>query len=421
MSQLILTSINNIFSKLTYKFINQFNAHKMRNIKDGISLADTLLFKFRYTKIHTTKQEIVSSINCKNKTTFNRYSFHKKEEHISINFYNYLLEEILILYKKMSPAKNMSFVAVDGSSNNDIKNKVCLNMCYYNIDQCIPIDITFNGHKNRNKEVLNFKQYLMANPETFKNVIFVADRLYYTYDLFKFLISNGYKFIIRAKNTCNNKSIEKLRNIDKNIKIVKYTNDIEKHSFVRDSKKNKNTEIKYSVKNDCILITNVNNITNDELLKAYRKRWNIETFFKFTKYNFKFQHLTEKNNVSINKMYICEKILIYIQRLLLIAYNKENNNDLAVENINNSNLLKGVYKCLLEHIITGSLTIDNMTKCINSYLIKINNKKDRHFPRESNRPHSKWYVKEYSNIARISKILNAIINGTINDLLMNGK
>ena len=58
MSQLIVDSINNMFSNLTHKFINQFNDHKMRNIKDGISLTDTLLFKFRYTKIHTTKQEI---------------------------------------------------------------------------------------------------------------------------------------------------------------------------------------------------------------------------------------------------------------------------------------------------------------------------------------------------------------------------
>ena len=34
-------------------------------------------------------------------------------------------------------------------------------MCYYNINQSIPIDITFNGKANMNKEVFNFKQYLM--------------------------------------------------------------------------------------------------------------------------------------------------------------------------------------------------------------------------------------------------------------------
>jgi len=78
-------------------------------------------------------------------------------------------------------------------------------------------------------------------------------------------------------------------------------------------------------------------------------------------------------------MYICEKILVYIQRLLLVAYNKDNNCNLTIENVNNSNLLKGIYECLLESIIAGTLTVDDVTKYINSYLKKVNNKKDRHF------------------------------------------
>ena len=190
---------------------------------------------------------------------------------------------------------------------------------------------------------------------------------------------NNYKFIIRKKNTCNDISLKKLKNIKKDIRIVKYTNNIKKYSFIRKSKKSKHTQVTYLQKNDCNLITNVKNITNSELLKAYRKRWNIETFFKFIKTNFKFQHLTEKNNDSINKMYICEKILVYIQRLLLVAYNKDNNCNLTIENVNNSNLLKGIYECLLESIIAGTLTVDDVTKYINSYLKKVNNKKDRHF------------------------------------------
>ena len=276
-------------------------------------MIDSLLFRFGYTKIHVTKQEIISTINYKNNTTFNRYSFHKKEEHINVKFYNYLFEEIVKLYKKISPNNKMSYVSVDGSSNNGTKNKVCLNICYYDTNQSIPIDITFNGSENRNKEVFNFKKYLIENPEKFKNVIFVADRFYYTYDLFEFLISNNYKFIIRGKNKCN-------------------------------------------------IIINVKGVTNNELLKIYRKRWDIETFFKFIKTNFKFQHLTEKSNDAINKTYICEKILIYIQRLLLVVHNKEKNDNLTIENVNNSNLLKGIYDCLLEPIITGTLKMEEILK-----------------------------------------------------------
>ena len=421
MSHSIVGSINNIFSNLTYKFINQFNVHKMRNITDGISLTDSLLFRFRYTKIHVTKQEIISNINYKNNTTFNRYSFHKKEEHINVKFYNYLFEEIVKLYKKISPNNKMSYVPVDGSSNNDTKNKVCLNMCYYDTNQSIPIDITFNGSENRNKEVFNFKKYLIENPEKFKNVIFVADRFYYTYGLFEFLISNNYKFIIRGKNKCNDKSLSKLKKINKDIRLVKYENNIKKCAFIRNSKKSKHVKVNYLIKNQCNIITNVKGVTDNELLKIYRKRWDIETFFKFIKTNFKFQHLTEKNNDAINKTYICEQILIYIQRLLLIVHNEEKNDNLTIENVNNSNLLKGIYDCLLEPIITGTLKMEDISKCISSYLIKINNKKNRHFPRKSNIPFTKWYIKEYSEITKISRILNAVIDKTVNKLNKNEK
>ena len=58
----------------------------------------------------------------------------------------------------------------------------------------------------------------------------------------------------------------------------------------------------------------------------------------------------------------------------------------------------------------------DILKCISSYLIKINNKKDRHFSRKSNIPFTKWYVKEYSNIIKINRILNAIIDKTVNKL-----
>ena len=194
--------------------------------------------------------------------------------------------------------------------------------------------------KIETKEVFNFKKYLIENPEKFKNVIFVADRFYYTYGLFEFLISNNYKFIIRGKNKCNDKSLSKLKKINKDIRLVKYENNIEKCTFIRNSKKSEHTKVNYLVKNQCNIITNVKGVTDNELLKIYRKRWDIETFFKFIKTNFKFQHLTEKNNDAINKTYICEQILIYIQRLLLIVHNEEKNDNLTIENVNNSNLLK---------------------------------------------------------------------------------
>lgn len=50
-------------------------------------------------------------------------------------------------------------------------------MAYYNVDKYIPIDITFNGHENRNKEVSQFKNYLIEHPECFRNAIFIAESI----------------------------------------------------------------------------------------------------------------------------------------------------------------------------------------------------------------------------------------------------
>jgi len=51
------------------------------------------------------------------------------------------------------------------------------------------------------------------------------------------------------------------------------------------------------VLNDCVLITNIANFNKEELLEKYRKKWDIEVFFKIIKNNFKIQHTSEKNNV----------------------------------------------------------------------------------------------------------------------------
>ena len=65
-------------------------------------------------------------------------------------------------------------------------------MGIYNVTNNVPIDVQMFGAENKGKEVKIFMNYVKSNLDTFKNVIFVADRLY-------FLSKNDLKFIIRAK------------------------------------------------------------------------------------------------------------------------------------------------------------------------------------------------------------------------------
>jgi uncharacterized protein YukE len=49
------------------------------------------------------------------------------------------------------------------------------------------------------------------------------------------------------------------------------------------------------------------------------------------------------------------------------------------------------------------------------------NASDRSFPRFAKRAFTKWYIKGYSEMTKFAKIIDAVINGTINKLNKNLK
>jgi hypothetical protein len=90
--------------------------------------------------------------------------------------------------------------------------------------------------------------------------------------------------------------------------------------------------------------------------------------------------------------------------------------------INNTHFMTGMSERLfLEKMIKGNLDIAFMDKFNKNYIKKDYNKQNRHFPRISNMPFSKWYVKKFSADAEINKILEAIMCNKVNDLDKNKK
>ena len=108
--QSILNNINNIF-KTTIN--NIYNETKIRNNK--ISILDILLYRFKYSQINKTKQQIVSEINFNNKEVINRTSFYRKDINIPLKFYKNVFTSIKKLYNEQIKDKNkMDIIAVDG-------------------------------------------------------------------------------------------------------------------------------------------------------------------------------------------------------------------------------------------------------------------------------------------------------------------
>ena len=75
-------------------------------------------------------------------------------------------------------------------------------MGYYNVSQHIPINIELKDHCDKNKEILSFKNYIENKDIDFSKMIFVMDRAYFSYNLFKLLNDKNIKFIIRVKDNC---------------------------------------------------------------------------------------------------------------------------------------------------------------------------------------------------------------------------
>jgi hypothetical protein len=431
----MIDELCNIFkTACTYKNVNKYNTIKMRNIKKGIKLPDAIYYRFSYCNISSTKELIKSEINYNNKTNFTRQAYEAKEQNISIRFYSNLLKEVNKLYnnKYNNNEETVKTISIDGVYNRNNAYKEVLNMGFFDINNELPMDLKPYGQLNKNNEIKSAINFIENNLDMFKSTIIVCDRAYFCYDFFDFLIKNDINFVIRArkeatnldsnvplkKGTAKYKLIKRLRD---DIKIVK-SRKLLKSTVYGGKGKKKVRKYKLSIRDDCVLVTNLKDdiYSNDDIIKLYQSRWDIEVFFKYLKNNFKFQQLEEKDQKNIKKMYICELIITYIVKLIE-KYASSDINKKENEKVNKTHLTTNVFKYLLQSIIKGNVTIAKIKNFCKTCIVKCNNKPNRHFPRFSKRPFSKWYIKCYSIQTSYNKIINAVINGTTDKLNKNQK
>jgi hypothetical protein len=268
----------------------------------------------------------------------------------------------------------------------------------------------------------------------FKNCIFTGDRLYFSYDFIDFLIKNNLKYIIRIKgkgkflnqNTELRRSVnkyEKIINVRNNSRVVTCKNIIPKIVYAGKNKK-KIKKHKLKIRNDCNIVTNLDNTYSDEnILDLYRSRWDIEVFFKYLKSNFKFRHISEKSKKNCKKMYLCELIITLIAKIIEKHYvycNKSKKSNINYTyKFNKKNLVDGIFNTLIYSILKDSLSRYKFNNFCRAYMISCQNKKNRSFPRISKTPFSKWYIKSYSELTKYMKIINAVKTNSVNNLNKN--
>jgi hypothetical protein len=140
-------------SECNYKRINKINNKQIRNHNERLQLSDVFFYRFLYSKKDTTKQQIVSHINERNKTNFTRQSFYSKENNIPLQTYKNIFNKIYNYYSSLNHSKAPKLIAIDGTYNNDINMKDNLNVGFFDVTNNVPVEVISYGHKNKNKEI----------------------------------------------------------------------------------------------------------------------------------------------------------------------------------------------------------------------------------------------------------------------------
>ena len=218
-------------------------------------------------------------------------------------------------------------------------------------------------------------------------------------------IFNENKSLILKMNNLKqkNKSIKDIENKIKENRINR--NNLKKELSILIEKKieldnilnelyNSKKELELDIKSNYIILTNLTTISMDDIKMIYKKRWEVETHFRFAKKLFKFDSMNTKNinfvkqNILITQfMFIIEGYIEYILNKKIDKKNKMINRTKSFESLKNK---------LLYLIFKNSSVQNNILKITKLILaiiitlieIKLNSK---YKPRIRKRPQKNHY------------------------------
>ena len=116
---------------------------------------------------------------------------------------------------------------------------------------------------------------------------------------------------------------------------------------------------------------------------------------------------------------------MYVSKIIEKEYYKRNKikkeTDKYTYKINKTLLINSLYDNFLYKLLKNEITDEYFNIFCKRYIIILQNKKGRSFPRMAKRPFCKWYVKGYSNKTKLTRIFTAIFTNSIDKLDKNMK
>ncbi len=182
-------------------------------------------------------------------------------------------------------------------------------MCYDVLNGYI-IDVI--PEKYRSNEIYMAKQHMKKDQEITEDYesIYIMDRNYVSLDFISFLQKNEINFLARlnlgyyVKETTNMKTKDEIIEIERTKERMKrkYFENEETREY---AKKNKIEVriLKYILKtgDEEYLITNLKELSYEEIFKIYGKRWNIETLYNSLKNKLQIEKFTSSKEEIIKQ------------------------------------------------------------------------------------------------------------------------
>lgn len=185
-----------------------------------------------------------------------------------------------------------------------------VSMCYDLLNEYI-LDVV--PEKYRTSEIEMAKKHIQKDQEISKGYksIYVMDRNYVSLEFMIYLKQNKIKFVSRLQKGYYEKEIKAIKNKDEIVEIEHTKYRMEKRAFndqnLRDiAKKEKSTSariIKYILNTGEIeyLITNIKDLSYEEIVEIYNKRWGIETMYYSLKSKLQIEKFTSSNKTIIEQ------------------------------------------------------------------------------------------------------------------------
>lgn len=204
----------------------------------------------------------------------------------------------------------------------------------FDLNQGIPdLFVVSNAHEH---DKIKMKD-LINDP----NSIYIFDKGYVDYKIFDEYTQNNISFITRLKDNALVETTERLPITYCEDSLLRNSISIlEDNKVYLGSEKGYNTKTKNiyriikvkdtSVDRELTFVTNIFNLTSEEIAWLYKKRWDIELFFKWIKQNLKISHLIG-HTLNAVMIQIITGLITFIMLKLLQPNNSGSNGLLKIK------------------------------------------------------------------------------------------